>query len=109
MYFCLQRIHAYCLFGPSLKLQSHYIYICVQYKKIVYVGCLFNLMFIPHTTGILVGFDERFVQVREEINNSINICGFLSSLTGIWKSDLSAILVVPNSTAKGLFYLAREL
>ncbi|KAL5503337.1 hypothetical protein EMCRGX_G010266 [Ephydatia muelleri] len=52
--------------------------------------------------GILVGFDERFVQVTEAINNSINICGFLRSLTGIWKSNLSAILVVVNSTAKGM-------
>ena len=60
---------------------------------------------IPHTSGILVGFDERFVQVTEAINNSINICGFVSSLTGIWKSNLSAIVMVVNSTAKGLFCL----
>ena len=64
-----------------------------------------HCIYIPHNSGILVGFDERFVHVTEAINNSINICGFVSSLTGIWKSNLSAILVVVNSTAKGLFCL----
>ena len=64
-----------------------------------------HCIYIPHTSGILVGFDEHFVQVTEGINNSINICGFVNSLTGIWKSNLSAILVVVNSTAKGLFCL----
>lgn len=51
--------------------------------------------------GITVGFNDHMLIVKEGVNASINICGFVSSLTGVWKANLSALIVAANCTAKG--------
>ena len=53
-------------------------------------------------TGIIVGFRDPFFEVTEGVNMSINICGFLNSQTGVWKNNLTAIIVAKSGTAKGL-------
>ena len=53
-------------------------------------------------TGIVVGFNDQLLQVTEGVNASIEVCGFLNSSTGIWKSNLSVTVVISNATATGL-------
>eukprot|EP00731_Ephydatia_muelleri_P007059 Em0003g1307a len=49
--------------------------------------------------GITVGFSIPFLQVKS-VNASILVCGFLISSTGIWKSNLTAMIQVTNATAQ---------
>ena len=63
--------------------------------------CSMHILIMQSTslcTGISVGFNDPFIEVTEGVNFSTNICGFINSLTGIWKRNLSALLVTVNST-----------
>ena len=52
-------------------------------------------------TEVTIGFSQIFYQVTEGTNTTLNICGFLNNSTGIWKSNLSAIIALLPSTATG--------
>lgn len=62
-------------------------------------------IFFISVTGIVVGFNDQLLQVTEGVNASIEVCGFLNSSTGIWKSNLSVTVVITNATATGLLSL----
>lgn len=78
--------------------ETHVVVFRINHDFVVY----FSFTYV----GIVVGLNNRLLQVTEGVNKTINLCGFLENLTAIWKANLSGLLLITNSsTAEGLYVL----